>query len=681
MGSSSFIQGDTGLFKLETPLGENKLLLKSFRGSEGVSRLFRFELDLLSEDNNIAFTDIIGKNVTITVKQADGSPRYFNGVISRFGQGGADETFTTYHAEMVPWLWFLTRAADCRIFQNKSIPDIIKEVFSDLGFQDFSDSLKATYDARDYCVQYRETSFNFVSRLMEENGIFYFFKHDQSKHTMVLGDDPEANDECPTQNQFRFYVDPTAVLDEDIVSGWHAEQELRTGKSTLTDYNFTTPSTDLRAETATIDSVGGNSQFDTYDYPGEYLTKGDGQNLSKIRMQEEEAVHLVFHGNSDGRSMVSGYTFTLAEHYRDDMNTSYLLTEIDHVGVSAAYENARPDQEDHYSNSFRCIPASVPFRPQRVTVHPTISGPQPAVVVGPSGEEIYTDQYGRVKVQFFWDRQGKKNEHSSCWIRVSQLFAGKGWGAMFLPRIGQEVLVDFLEGDPDQPVVTGRVYNADQTTPGELPDKMNVSGWRTHSTKGGGEHDSNVLAFDDTKGKEVFYMRAEKDMAIRVQNNEDTHVMNNQTITVDGDRVEAVTKGNEKVEIKEGNRTHQVTMGDETLTVKKGDRSVEVSMGDDNHKVSMGDRNVEISMGSDNLKICMGDQSTKLDLGASATDALQSITLTVGQSSIKIDQMGVTIKGMMITIEGQIQTQVKGLITQVNGTAMLQCQGAITMIN
>jgi type VI secretion system secreted protein VgrG len=285
------------------------------------------------------------------------------------------------------------------------------------------------------------------------------------------------------------------------------------------------------------------------------------------------------------------------------------------------------------------------------------------VVVGPSGEEIYTDEYGRVKVQFFWDRLGKKDEHSSCWIRVSQLFAGKTWGAMFLPRIGQEVLVDFMEGDPDQPVITGRVYNADQTPPGTLPDKMNVSGWRTRSTKGGGEHDANVLAFDDTKGSEVFYMRAEKDMAIRVQNNEDTHVMNNQTITVDNDRTEVVTKGNETVEIKQGNRSHKITTGNETLDVAQGNRSVKVDMG------------------NDSLEISLGNQTTKLDLGAASTDAMQSITLTVGQSSITINQMGVTIKGMMITIEGQVQTQVTGMMTQISGSAMLQCQGAITMIN
>lgn len=663
MGSSSFVQSDSGLFKIETPLGENKLLLKGFRGSEGISRLFRFELDLLSEDNGISFTDIIGKNVTITVKLADGSPRYFNGVISRFGQGGSDETFTSYYAEMVPWLWFLTRNADCRIFQSKTIPDIIKQVFSDLGFNDFSDMLKNTYQPRDYCVQYRETSFNFVSRLMEEYGIFYYFNHDQGKHTLVLGDDSSSNPDCPGQNQYRFYVRTSAVLDEDVVNSWESEQELRTGKSTLTDYNFETPATSLLASTATIDTVGGNSKFDTYDYPGNYLTKGDGQALSKVRMQEEEAGHLVIRGTSVGRSMVSGHKFSLTEFYRDDMNSSYLLTEINHVGVPTAYANSKSSQQDHYSNTFRCIPASVPFRPLRVTPRPTITGPQPAVVVGPSGEEIYTDQYGRVKVQFFWDRLGKKDEHSSCWIRVSQLFAGKGWGAMFLPRMGQEVLVDFMEGDPDQPVITGRVYNADQTTPGELPDKMNVSGWRTRSTKGGGEHDANVLAFDDTKGSEVFYMRAEKDMAIRVQNNEDTHIMNNQTITVDNDRTEVVTKGNETVEIKQGNRSHKITMGNESLDVAQGNRSVKVDMG------------------NDSLEISMGNQSTKLDLGAASTDAMQSITLTVGQSSITIDQMGVTIKGMMITIEGQVQTQVTGMMTQISGSAMLQCQGAITMIN
>jgi type VI secretion system secreted protein VgrG len=677
---TSFVHGETSLFTLTTPLGPDKLLLKGFKGSEGMSRLFRFDLELLSTDPNIDYTQIIGKSVTIAVTQADGTPRYFNGIISRFGQAGADETFTSYHAEMVPWLWLLTRTADCRIFQNMTIPDIIKKIFTDLGFNDFTDSTKGTYKSLDYCVQYRETAFNFVSRLMEEHGIFYFFQHAQGKHTLVLGDDPAACANCPGQHQFRFYFETRAVLDVDVVNGWHAEQELRTGKCTLTDYNFETPGTSLLSSTATIDAVGGNSQYDTYDYPGKYLNKSDGQSLTKIRMQEEEAVHLVIHGTSDARSMVSGYKFTLTEHYREDMNASYLLTDIEHIAHTSGYGSRRGTVEEQYSNSFRCIPASVTFRPLRVTPHPTVMGPQPAVVVGPSGEEIYTDQYGRVKVQFFWDRVGQNNENSSCWIRVSQLFAGKGWGAMFLPRIGQEVIVDFLEGDPDQPLITGRVYNADQTTPGALPDKMNVSGWRTHSTKGGGDHDANVLAFDDTKGTEVFYMRAEKDMAVRVQNDEDTHVMNNQTITVDNDRTETVTKGNESVTVKQGTRTHTV-FGNESLTVQSGNRAVEVQQGNDDHKIDMGNRSATISMGNDSLTISMGNQTTSVSLGSISTTAMQSITLTVGANSITIDQTGVTISGLMVTINGTATISQSAPMISVSADAMLECEGGIVMIN
>ncbi len=673
MGSSSFAQGETGLFTIDTPLGKDKLLLKGFRGSEGISRLFRFELDLLSEDNSITFTDIIGKNVTITVKQADGTPRYFNGVISRFGQGGSDETFTSYHAEMVPWLWFLTRAADCKIFQNKTIPDIVKEVFTGLGFNDFSDSLKASYQPRDYCVQYRETSLNFVSRLMEEYGIFYYFKHEQGKHTLVMGDDPSANEDCPGQNQFRFYVNPSAVLDEDVVNAWHAEQELRTGKSTLTDYNFITPSTNLLATTATIDTVGGNSQFDTYDYPGDYLSKGDGQSLTKIRMQEEEAVHMVINGTSDARSMASGYKFSLTEYYRDDMNTSYLLTDVEHVGVTTAYGNAKTNQQDHYSNSFRCIPASVPFRPLRVTPRPTINGPQPAVVVGPSGEEIYSDQYGRVKVQFFWDRLGKKDENSSCWTRVSQFWAGKAWGAMFLPRIGQEVMVEFLEGNPDQPLVTGRVYNAEQTVPYSLPSEQTKSTIKTRSSKGGGTDNFNEIRFEDKMGSEEILIHAEKDMNREVEHDDSLKVGNNQTLTIQQDRTETVSQGNEKVTIQQGTRTHTV-YGNESLTVQSGNRAVDVQQGNDDHKIDMGNRSATISMGNDSLTISMGNQTTTVSLGSISTSAMQSITLSVLGSSITIDPTGVTISAPMVTISADA-------ICQVSADAMLDLSGAITMIN
>jgi type VI secretion system secreted protein VgrG len=624
-----------GLFKIDTPLGKDVLLLRGFKGTEGISRLFRFELDLLSEESSISFPDMVGKNVTISLKQPDGSYRYLNGIISRFAQSATEEQFTSYGAEMVPWLWFLTRSADCRIFQNKSIPDIITQVFNDLGLNDYTNSLQGSYDPREYCVQYRESDFHFVSRLMEEYGIFYFFKHENGKHTLVLADDSTAHSACPGQSSVR-YVTVSGGPQKDVITGWQIEQELRTGKYSLEDYNFQTPSADLTASEPTVYDVGGNSKFEIYDYPGEYLTKGAGQSLAKVRMQEEEAEHLVAHGTSHCRMFVSGYKFSLEEHPRKDMNTDYVLTEIQHTAMTNAYPSSGSPEGESYSNTFTCIPFSVPFRPLRVTPRPTVKGLQPAVVVGPSGEEIYTDKYGRVRVQFFWDRLGKKNENSTCWVRVSQVWAGKNWGAMFLPRIGQEVLVDFLESDPDQPIITGRVYNAEQMPPGTLPDNQNISGLRSRSTKGGGEHDANVLTFDDTKGSEVFYMRAQKDMAVRVENNDDLKVFNDQTIAIHNNRTEVVEQGNEKVTIQQGNR------------------------------------DVTVSMGNDSLEISMGSQTT---------EAMQSIELKVGQSSVRLDQMGVTIKGMMIQIEGQVQTQVKALTTQVNGDAMLTLKGGITMIN
>jgi type VI secretion system secreted protein VgrG len=693
-----FKQAEVSLFTITTPLGEDKLLLKGFKGKEGISRLFRFELDLLSEDPDIKYSDIIGQRVTISLMQANGKPRYFNGFISRFGQGGSDGTFTSYHAEMVPWLWFLTRNANCRIFQQKTIPDIIKQVFADVGSSVFTNSLKGDYSSREYCVQYRESDFNFVSRLMEEYGIFYFFKHEQGKHTMVLGDSPSANPDCPGQDQFRFYIRTGANLEEDAVDGWHPEQELRTGKYSLTDYNFETPKTSLLATTSTTDSVGGNSQFETYDYPGKYLARGDGEKLVKTRMEEEESVHLVIHGTSNARSMATGYKFTLKEHYREDMNISYLLTEIEHSAHTTAYGASRGAHDEQYSNSFLCIPASVPFRPLRLTPQPTVKGPQPAVVVGPSGEEIYVDKYGRIKVQFFWDRVGKNDDKSSCWIRVAQLWAGKQWGAIFTPRIGQEVMVDFLEGDPDHPLITGSVYNADQMVPYALPANQTQSGIQTRSSKGGAAANCNEIRFEDKKGSEDIFFHAEKDMHREVENDDFLTVGRDQKIEIKNNRKEKVKEGNEKVEILKGNREHivqgnetltvktgdrvvEVSTGNDTHTVKTGDRVVEVDMGDDTHKIKVGDRNVEISLGNDSLKISVGNQTTKLDLGSISTEAMQGIELKVGQNSIKIDQMGVTVKGLMISIQGTIQTEVKGLLTSVTADAMLKCKGAITMIN
>jgi len=669
----SYTQEDR-LFQIDTPLGKDVLLLKGFNGTEGISRLFRFELDLLSEDSSISFSDIIGKNVTISLKQADGSYRYINGFISRFAQTAMEETVTSYEAEMVPWLWFLTRNANCRIFQNKTVPDIITQVFDDLGFNDYSDSLHGSYEPREYCVQYRESDFSFVSRLMEEYGIFYFFKHEQASHTLVLADDPSTYPDCPGQSSFRYVGVAGQPFDEDVITSWRVEQELRTGKCTLTDYNFTTPSTSLLVNEPTICNIGGNDKYDTYDYPGEHLNKGAGQFLAKIRMQEQEAGHLVACGTSDARAFVTGHKFTLEEHYRSDANDDYVLTETHHAGKTDAYGTSGAPEKDNYSNSFACILASVPFRPVRITPRPIVKGPQPAVVVGPKGEEIYTDKYGRVKVQFFWDREGKRDQSSSCWIRVSQPWAGKNWGALWIPRIGQEVIVDFLEGDPDGPLITGRVYNAEQMPPYELPGNHTRSTFQSRSSKGGGLGNYNEIRFEDKKGSEQIFINAEKDMDLRVEQASREFVGNERHLIVNANQLEVVgadkhghVKGNHFEKI-EGDMSLQI--GRKQMEKVGGDKSVEVD-GAHREKI-VGAMSVQVGQ---DLKEQVGGNAS-LQVGQSRNEKVgMTDALEAGQT---IHLKG----GMTVIIEAGMQLSLKGPGGFVDiGPAGVTIQGTMVLIN
>jgi type VI secretion system secreted protein VgrG len=631
------------LMSIDTPLGKDALLLAALRGHEGISRLFSFELELLAyENDSISFNDIVGQNVTITIRLPDGAPRYINGYVSRFSQGGTDERFFThYYAQVTPWLWFLTRQADCRIFQNMTAPDIISQVFGLFGFARFRTSLTATYPQLEYCVQYRETSFNFISRLMEQFGIFYYFDHStQGQHTLVLADNSSGLKAC-AGSPFSYGTVVGGLEDTDVVNAWHVRQELETGKYTVTDYNFTTPSASLLANEPTIVNVSPNQNLEIFDYPGLYTTLDQGSTVAKIRMQEEEAGYLVATGSGNCRGFASGYTFELQNHYRADQNTTYLLTDVQHVASAGTTYTAGNETTEHYSNRFSCIPSRVTYRPPCLTLKPFVQGPQTALVVGKSGEEIWVDQYGRVKVQFYWDRLGQKNENSSCWIRVSQPWAGKNWGAMFIPRIGQEVIVSFLEGDPDRPIITGRVYNAEQVPPGTLPDYQTVSGIRTRSTKGGGEHDANVITFDDKQGQEVLYIRAQKNMAVRVEHDSDLKVGNDETRDIGHDR---------KSEIH-----HDDTMTidhDKTLTVM-------------NNRTSTINADDKETVGN-NQDITIGASQTQT-IGESQTETIgESQTLTVGESQTVTVGEGVsTTAGAEITITagGEITITAGGEIT------------------
>ncbi|GAB1723835.1 MAG: type VI secretion system tip protein VgrG [Nitrospira sp. CR1.1] len=547
---------ETRLIGIETPLGKDILLLRGFSGQEGISRLSNFDLDLLSHDPDIKFEDIIGKRVTLRVTLGSDKKRYFNGFISRFMQTGSDRGLANYRATMVPWLWFLTRTSDCRIFQKKTIPDIIEQIFKDLGFTDYKLQLQGSFEPRDYCVQYRETDFNFVSRLMEQYGLLYFFEHEKGKHTLVIANDPSAHQSCPEQKEAKWEAQGSGALAEDVITSWQWEQTLRPGKYAVTDYNFETPSTSLDAEMKTTIEVGGNSKFEIYDYPGEYTKKKEGDTIAKLRMEEEETQYFVVSGTSSCRAFTSGYRFDLKDYVRKDMNRAYLLTNVHHVAtVGSTYTTTTVGKDESaYTNSFTCIPHKVPFRPPQATPKPIIQGVQTAVVVGKAGEEIWTDNYGRVKVQFHWDREGKYDENSSCWTRVSQNWAGKQWGTMFLPRIGQEVIVEFIEGDPDRPIITGRVYNAEQMPPYPLPGEQTKSTIKSNSSKGGGG--SNELRFEDKKGGEEIYLHGQKDWTIAIENDKNQTVGHDETLSVGNNRTKTV--GVDQSETIGSNKTIQV---------------------------------------------------------------------------------------------------------------------------
>ncbi len=442
---------DNSLIALRTPLGKDVLLLTGFNGTEGLSRLFDFELDLLSENPNIPFADIIGKNVTVSILLPDGDKRFFNGIISRFSQGrsggeeGGDPRLSHYRAEMVPWPWLLTQTTDSRIFQGLSVPDIAEKIFKEKGFSDYRIGCSGKYGKRDYCVQYRETDFNFVSRLLEEEGIYYFFEHEEKMHTLVLADAPEKNKPCPKQESAQYQVSAGGWLDEDVITSLEKVQEIRPGKVTLNDYNFESPTTSLKVDVPSKVKLGPGER-EVYDYPGLYGKKQEGDQVVNIRMEEEEARITTVIGSSVCRAFTSGYRFQLSGPYRQDMDDrEFVLTSLRHGATQTGYTTgSSPDMEGFsYGNHFTCIPFEVPYRPPRSSVKPVVRGTQTAIVVGPAGEEIYPDKYGRVKVQFHWDREGKRDENSSCWIRVAQLWAGPGWGAIYIPRIGQEVVVDF----------------------------------------------------------------------------------------------------------------------------------------------------------------------------------------------------------------------------------------------
>ncbi|GAB6907584.1 type VI secretion system spike protein VgrG1b [Desulfosarcina cetonica] len=557
------IAPDNRFITVETPFGPDVLAIIGYHGGETISEGFRFELDLFSEDPDLAFEEIVGKRITIIVSMRDDRTRYINGIVASFEhghrttekeQGLGGHAF--YHATIVPWSWMLGMWTNNRIFQEKTVKEIVDQVFADRGFIDREWKLGQTLNKRTYCVQYDETDLNFVSRLLEEEGIHYYFRHEKSRHVMVLSDASDKSDACEGHETARFHASRTELLDEDFIEQLTCARNITPTQYTLTDYNFESPNANLLVSTNTqkdqTHAVDG--QREIYAYPGNYMEYNDGERYGKLRMEAEEVGITAIKGASLCRGFCAGYQFQLDGYGRSEMNgMNLLLVSVDHR-ARQGWEELGDAYDQEYRNTFTCIPADVPFRPPQRSRRPRIRGVQTAVVVGPSGEEINTDEHGRIKVQFHWDREGKRDDKSSCWIRVSQTWAAGSWGAVFIPRIGQEVIVEFIEGDPDRPIITGCVYNGNNKPPYGLPAEKTKSTIKSNSSKGGGGY--NEFRFEDKKGEEEVYLQGEKDWNILIKNNKGQTIGNDETMSVGHDRTKTV--GNNQSETIGVNKTISV---------------------------------------------------------------------------------------------------------------------------
>ncbi len=608
---------DSRNITVSTALGDT-LMFSQMEGWDEISQCFRYELGLVSKDINVKAEDILGTPATITVRM-ENSKRFFHGIVAEFAFQEYREDYAHYRVVLRPWLWFLINRTDNRIFQKKSVIEIIEEVFKPHAHVKVEKRLKKSYPPRDYCVQYRESDLNFVQRLMEHEGIFYHFDHADGEHTLVLSDANASVKDAEGFATIKFKGEAGTVAgDDDVISTLLPRAFVRSGAYVHTDYDFKKPATDLMTKSDAPKSHEA-AKGELYHYPGDYIEVGAGEPLAAIRLEEAQAPHVRVEAAGNVRGLWSGVSFTLEEFDREADNVKYLVLRSDYEMWDDIYRSGMQRQGEGFGVRLQLQPHSLTFRPERRTPKPLMTGPQTAVVVGPSGEEIFTDEYARVKVQFHWDRLGGKDENSSCFVRVSSVWAGSGWGFIQIPRIGQEVIVDFLEGNPDAPIITGRVYNAAQMPPYGLPANATQSGWKSNSSPGGGGW--NEMRFEDKKGSEEVYFQAEKDHNELIKNNETRTVGNDFAEDVGHDAKQDI--GHDRTETVGNDKS--VTVGhDQTTSIGNNDTET-VGV---NRVLSVGS-NETISIGS--------NSSETIGLNHTQTVAVAQ-TITVG--AVRVDSVG-----------------------------------------
>jgi type VI secretion system secreted protein VgrG len=636
---------------VKTVLGDDVLLFKRMQCSEALGRLSEFAVELASERSDIKIADVLGTSMTVSLDLPQGGTRHFNGIVTRFSYQGWRDGKPAYRAIVHPTLWLLTRATNCRIFQQKTALDIVKAVTGAYGGAIELDEgmLSAAPAVREYCVQYRESDFNFVCRLLEEEGIYFYFKHGEAKHTMVLADGYGAHNTVSGYGTIVFRDEDTGrdAL-EEAVTRLIPGGEIQPSVMVLNDFDFEKASSSVSGGLLVKSQLAApfsQPSYEHYDYPGRYQVTDTGSGFARARMETLHGQGERIEAVGSARGLTSGALFALSEHPRDDENRTFLITSAETEITGNEYRSEGAQAGIDFRCSFQAIGKEHSYRAPATARKPFVQGPQTAMVVGKAGEEIWTDQYGRIKVQFHWDRDGKADDTSSCWVRVQQGWAGKGWGMMFVPRIGMEVVVSFLEGDPDRPLVTGCVYNSDSMPPYTLPADQTKSTIKSNTSKGG--NGFNEIRFEDKKDSEEIFVQAEKDFNRVVKNNDTLKVgfekkdKGDQTIQIANDQ--SLDVGNDQT----------IAIGNNLSTTVKNDETRKV---DNNQSVKVGNKIV--------------------------IEANTSIELKVGGSSVKIEAAKITIKSPEIAVQSDANTEIKaGAMMQVKSGAVMTIEGALVKIN
>lgn len=708
--------------RISTPLPENELVLSSFTGHERLSTPFEYKIDCISENPALELYDVLGLGVTLEIDLENGNTRYINGIVSHASHAGSRGEYALYMLTVRPKLWFLSNTSNHRIFQAISVPDIIQGILSEAG-HDVDERLQGSYPEWDFCVQYGETDLAFISRLMEHEGIYYYFTHESGRHVMVLCDSQLAHETVSGYEAVPHYpADADVNRDREHLVNWQLERQVTTGRFALNDFGFDEPKRDLLVSAGQKVSDQ-YPQFERYEYPGAYpnnesgaLVRSYGEHLARQRVEEQLSSHELASSNGNVRGLNAGNLFSLENCERADQNREYLIVDARFtLSLDSYFSGGGADGEVEYKSAFICLDSQRPFRAPRCTPKPRIQGPQTAIVVGPAGEEIWTDALGRVKLQFHWDRIGNSDENSSTWIRVSQVWAGEGWGAMHIPRIGQEVIVEFIDGDPDRPIVTGRVYNGDRPVPYELPANATQSGVKSRSSKGGSKDNFNEIRMEDKKGEEELYFHAEKDQTSIVENDRTELIGHDHTEqighdcseTIDNNRIiqvgvnhtetiganMSISVGGSKTELVSINSaetvkgakectvgaTYMISVGGALSESVGGDRSESVgnsrtvNVADNNVLTAGGDEAITIGKSrsmevADDQEVKIGGKSVmnvkdeavinakKIQLVAS-----DEISFKVGSAQIVMKKNGdITIKGKKINVKGSGDVVIKG---------------------